>query len=92
MFGGVIATQIRGLLGQLDSPLILELGAGTGRLAKSVLDAIAADGNALPDYWILEVSADLKARQRTCLADYVGCVRWLDALPDSLSYLRERGG
>lgn len=82
MFGSVIATQLCGLLGELDSPVILELGAGTGRLAKSVLDAIAADGSALPDYWILEVSADLKARQRACLAEYEGRVRWLDALPD----------
>ena len=82
LFGSVIAAQLRAMLTDLASPVILELGAGTGSLAKSVLDTFAADGRPLPDYLILELSADLKQRQRDRLSTYEGHVRWLDALPD----------
>jgi len=83
LFGNVIAAQIRAMLADMASPTILELGAGTGSLAKSMLDTFAVDGRAIPDYWILELSADLKARQRECLATYEGHVCWLDALPEA---------
>ncbi|MDH3420986.1 MAG: SAM-dependent methyltransferase, partial [Gammaproteobacteria bacterium] len=82
IFGSVIAAQLRGILTELSSPVILELGAGTGSLAKAVLDAFGAGGGAIPDYWILELSADLRERQRECLAAYEGHIRWLDVLPD----------
>ena len=82
VFGTVIAAQLRGILADLSSPVILELGAGTGSLARSVLDAFAAHGCPLPEYRILEVSADLRERQRDSLAAYAGHVRWLDAMPD----------
>jgi SAM-dependent MidA family methyltransferase len=53
---------------------ILELGAGTGAMAATVLESLA-DLDLLPDqYAILEVSADLAARQRTRI----------DALPEKL--------
>src|ERR1700753_2096052 len=46
---------------------ILELGAGTGRMARAVLESLAAVG-VLPDrYYILAVSADLAERQRARL-------------------------
>jgi SAM-dependent MidA family methyltransferase len=59
---------------------VLELGAGTGALAASFLDA-------LPDvsYRILEVSADLRERQQTALAPRH--VSWLEALPEKISGL-----
>jgi len=81
IFGRVVAAQISGLLASLSSPVILELGAGTGKLAKAMLDALDGCGGPMPDYWILELSADLRERQRACLADYEGRVRWLDELP-----------
>jgi SAM-dependent MidA family methyltransferase len=64
---------------------ILELGAGTGRMAASVLTTLAALG-ALPEqYFILEVSADLRERQRLRLERLPPPLRerviWLDALP-----------
>ncbi len=83
IFGQVVAAQLRSLLADLVSPVILELGAGTGSLAKAVLDSFASDGGPLPQYWILELSADLRERQREKLAAYEGNVRWLDALPDT---------
>ena len=65
---------------------VLELGAGTGRLACDLLDGLA-ELDALPHaYAILEVSADLRDRQQALLAQrhpaLAGRVRWLDRLPD----------
>ena len=65
---------------------ILELGAGTGRMAAVILETLSAAG-ALPDrYAILEVSADLAERQRMRLARLPPELRqrlvWLDRLPE----------
>ncbi len=83
LFGRVIAMQLRGVLADLESPVIVELGAGTGSLAKSVLDTLAADDGPMPSYWILELSGDLRERQRESLATYEGHIRWLDELPET---------
>lgn len=83
VFGGVVAAQLRGMLADLSSPVILELGAGTGSLAKAMLDTLATDVGPIPGYWILERSADLIERQRESLATYQEHVRWIDALPDA---------
>jgi SAM-dependent MidA family methyltransferase len=65
---------------------ILELGAGTGRMAAALLRELAA-GGVLPErYAILEVSADLAARQRALLAELPQHLRerivWLERLPE----------
>lgn len=65
---------------------ILELGAGSGRMAADVLAELAAL-DVLPDrYRILEVSADLGERQRARLAalppQLASRVQWLDRWPD----------
>ncbi len=83
VFGGVVARQLRGMLAGLSSPVILELGAGTGSLAKAMLDTLARESGPTPEYWILERSADLRERQRESLATYEHSIRWLDALPDA---------
>jgi len=66
---------------------ILELGAGTGRMAATVLSALAAQGVLPERYAILEVSADLAARQRARLAQLPSQLRervvWLGGLPQS---------
>jgi SAM-dependent MidA family methyltransferase len=66
---------------------ILELGAGTGRMAAVVLSALAAEGVLPERYAILEVSADLAARQRARLAQLPPQLRervvWLERLPES---------
>ena len=58
---------------------VLELGAGSGRLAR---DAIAAAPSLHGRWRVLEVSADLRERQRGAL-EGAGVV-WLDALPERL--------
>jgi SAM-dependent MidA family methyltransferase len=66
---------------------ILELGAGTGRMAAVILSALAAQGVLPERYAILEVSADLAARQRAHLAQLPPPLRervvWLERLPGS---------
>jgi SAM-dependent MidA family methyltransferase len=61
---------------------VLECGAGTGKLAKDVLDGLHAQGIAVQRYAILELSASLRAQQQALLKDYP-CVEWLDALPSA---------
>ena len=63
LFGRVLARQCAFVLEQLNNGRVLELGAGTGALAVSMLAKLDELG-ALPErYLILEVSADLKERQ-----------------------------
>lgn len=62
---------------------ILELGAGSGRLAEVLLSALADRGHASVDYSILETSADLRARQSVRLGAAGWSVSWLDALPQA---------
>ena len=65
---------------------ILELGAGSGRLAAELLLALDALAALPARYAILEVSADLQARQRERIAaaapHLLARVAWLSALPD----------
>jgi SAM-dependent MidA family methyltransferase len=83
LFGACVARACAPLLA--GGGELLELGAGSGALAESVLRRLA-ELNALPSrYGILEVSADLRERQRTRLdalpPDLRARLHWLDALP-----------
>jgi SAM-dependent MidA family methyltransferase len=84
LFGRCLARQCAAVL-RLTGGGILELGAGSGRMAASLLTELAALG-ALPErYAILEVSADLAARQRARLARLPRALSerivWLTTLP-----------
>jgi SAM-dependent MidA family methyltransferase len=87
LFGKTLARQIQPILAQLDDPILLELGAGTGAMAAQILQALAAQ-DALPKaYWILEPSAELQQRQqqelmRSLPVDVVARVQWLQAIPE----------
>jgi SAM-dependent MidA family methyltransferase len=85
LFGGCVARQCEQVLRSLGGGDVLELGAGSGRLAFDVLQALA-QADCLPQrYLILEVSADLRQRQQALLATLpaalAGRVQWLDAPP-----------
>ncbi|MFZ0008764.1 MAG: SAM-dependent methyltransferase, partial [Steroidobacteraceae bacterium] len=84
LFSRCLARQCAEVLGQTGGE-ILELGAGSGRMAGVILTELAAR-DALPErYAILEVSADLAARQRAHLAALPPALRarveWLERLP-----------
>jgi SAM-dependent MidA family methyltransferase len=85
LFGYCVARQCAEVLGALGPASILEIGAGSGRLATDILLRLESQG-ALPDsYWILEISADLRERQRRHLERHLphllGRVRWLEQPP-----------
>jgi SAM-dependent MidA family methyltransferase len=88
LFAGALATQIAAILAVTDRREIVELGGGSGRLAADLLHALAAR-DALPSrYAILEVSPDLRERQRATLARDAAVHRplvdWTDTLPDTI--------
>jgi len=85
LFGRTLAHAIRPVLARCGGS-ILELGAGSGRLAVDVLTELQRL-DALPErYAILEVSAELRARQQATLArelpQLLDRLQWLDALPE----------
>jgi SAM-dependent MidA family methyltransferase len=81
VFGRVLAAEIRRRLETLERPMILELGAGSGRLAATILEVLDVAGGVRPEYCILEPSADLRQRQQLTLAAEGYRVEWLDRLP-----------
>ena len=87
LFARALARTCAAGLAALGGGDLLELGAGSGRLAADLLDALA-ERDALPGrYLILEPSAELRERQRRLFEErasaWVGRVQWLDALlPD----------
>lgn len=88
LFGQALARQIVQIM-RLSAPFILEVGAGSGRLAADLLLALEA-ADALPErYFILDLSPDLRQRQDETIAHAVPHLRsrvaWLDALPESFS-------
>ena len=85
LFGRCVARQCAPILNEIGGGSILELGAGTGALAATVLRELAAR-DALPRHYdILEVSADLAERQRQRLGTLPeplrARIRWLQQLP-----------
>ncbi|MDE2070070.1 MAG: SAM-dependent methyltransferase [Gammaproteobacteria bacterium] len=89
LFGRCLAVQCAELLKVLDGGDILELGAGSGAMAADMLAELATLG-ALPGrYLILEVSAELRERQRLTLAERAPAllqrVHWLERLPAAFS-------
>lgn len=85
LFSRCVARQCAETLGEIPGGEILELGAGTGRMAAAALQELA-ELDALPArYAILEVSADLRARQQERLGRLPARLRdrvtWLDRWP-----------
>lgn len=86
LFSQCLAHQCAEILNGLGMGSILELGAGTGIMARDLLLELEKQ-NSLPEtYFILEVSADLKQRQQDYLnkaiPHLIERVVWLDALPE----------
>jgi SAM-dependent MidA family methyltransferase len=87
LFGRCVAHQCADVLRALAPADLLEVGAGSGALAATMLTELERRG-ALPErYRILELSAALRARQRETLErrtpQLLARVEWLDTLPPS---------
>jgi SAM-dependent MidA family methyltransferase len=87
IFGRVLARQAAEVLREIGDAQILEIGAGSGKLAVDVLLALDALDQAPEVYNILDVSADLQERQRAQLESdapqLASRVRWIADFPDS---------
>ena len=85
LFSRCVARQCAEVLSETGGDIV-ELGAGTGRMAATVLESLAAVGVLPERYAILEVSADLAERQRTRLQGLPRELRqrvvWLERLPE----------
>jgi SAM-dependent MidA family methyltransferase len=85
LFGATIGRFATDCFG--TGPLrILEFGAGTGRLALDVMQSCALQGVAVEEYLIVELSADLRERQRDMLSGFPQ-VQWLSVPPTAFSGL-----
>jgi SAM-dependent MidA family methyltransferase len=89
LFGQALARQVAQILESSQATTVLEVGAGSGRLAADLLAELERL-DALPDrYEILELSGELRARQRQTIEAAVPHlaerVTWLDELPENFS-------
>jgi len=88
LFGRTLARQVAEIMSH-SSPQVLELGAGSGKLAANMLAELEQLGSLPDSYSILEVSADLRERQQVLIAKrlphLLDRVNWLDALPERFS-------
>ncbi|MCP5267551.1 MAG: SAM-dependent methyltransferase [Zoogloeaceae bacterium] len=85
LFAQTLAAQAAQIMAA-SAPQILEAGAGSGRLAADLLQELTLR-DALPErYLILELSGELRERQRATLSAHVPHllprVEWLEQLPE----------
>ena len=87
MFARCMAMQVRQVLDRTGGE-VLELGPGTGILAADLFAELKAQGAAPARYRLLEVSPELRERQRERIAerhpDDVGRFEWIDRLPQEI--------
>ncbi len=88
LFGRALARQVAQIL-QLSQANVLELGAGSGALAADLLIELQRLGTPVQRYSILEVSGELRERQRATLArrapELLERVCWLDRMPEDFA-------
>ena len=89
LFSRCLARQCAEVLADVEQGSILELGAGSGVMAADILLELQCLDRLPAEYLILEVSAELRERQRQTLAAQATAlasrVRWLEALPDKFA-------
>jgi SAM-dependent MidA family methyltransferase len=87
LFGRCVARQVDALLHD-GFDHVLEIGGGSGALAAQVLQAQSSVGFCPQRYSILDVSAELRERQRAHLAaavpELLDRVEWIDSLPSGV--------
>ena len=85
LFARCLARQCRQVLNALGGGAILEFGAGSGVLAVELLLELERLDSLPSAYFILELSAELRARQQCLLsqraAHLLDRIRWLESLP-----------
>lgn len=91
LFAQCLANQVGQILARLQEQGtagdVVEFGAGSGRLAVSLLTELAALNRLPSRYRIVEPSPDLRARQRALLEEslpgYLERVEWMDSVAEN---------
>ncbi len=84
LFGQCLATQAAQVLQATDTHQVYEFGAGSGALALHICEHLAQHPCRLDQYFIVEISSELRARQQEALKQFGSQVVWLDAWPASI--------
>jgi SAM-dependent MidA family methyltransferase len=88
LYGQTLARQVMQIM-QAGFDEVLEVGAGSGALAATLLEELERSGRIPRNYLILELSGDLRERSRDTLAARVPHllerVAWLNRLPPAFS-------
>jgi SAM-dependent MidA family methyltransferase len=86
LFAATLARPLAEALQASGTREVMEFGAGTGKLAAGLLNALDALGTPFERYSIVDLSGELRERQRETIAAAAPAlaakVRWLDALPE----------
>lgn len=87
LFARTLARQVATVFAALGGGELLEFGAGSGALAAALLDELGRLGALPTRYAILELSADLRERQREAIAarapEALARVTWLTHWPET---------
>jgi SAM-dependent MidA family methyltransferase len=88
IFSHCLARQAQQVLQTLDTPNIIEFGAGRGVMAKDILLELHRLKQPLERYYIIELSAELQQRQKQTLQEALppelfNNVTWLNQLPST---------
>lgn len=88
LFGYSLSRQLKQILSLVKNPIILEFGAGTGKLCVDILTELEKTQE-LPDfYYILEVSGELQAIQKQFVSKKIPHllhkIKWLSNFPENL--------
>jgi len=90
VFAQALGAQVAQLLA-LGAPQIIEVGAGSGQLAADLLLELERRDRLPERYCILELSGELRARQKATLSTHVPQflprLRWLECLPEDFDGL-----
>lgn len=84
LFGRALAVQVAQALEATGSDEVWEFGAGSGALAGQLLDALDARGVVVRAYHIVELTAELRDRQRARLVPHAPRLHWHARLPERI--------
>ncbi|VAX13878.1 SAM-dependent methyltransferase, MidA [hydrothermal vent metagenome] len=91
LFSRSLARVSQSVLNTVEKGEILEVGAGSGVMAATILAQLAADQTLPEHYHILELSADLRQRQQQTInkrvPELAARVHWCDQLPENFNGL-----
>jgi SAM-dependent MidA family methyltransferase len=87
LFAKTLARPVAQALQDSGTRRVMEFGAGTGKLAAGLLNSLTSLAADFDRYSIVDLSGELRARQRETIEKLAPAlaskVEWLDALPDS---------